>query len=464
MSPVVEARPFRAVNPATGELLREEPEHSDAEVRERLEGARAAVAAARDRPVPDRCEPLRRIAERLRVEKTRWARLMTEEMGKPIAQGEAEAEKCAAVCEWYAEHAPGLLAPERRDAGAPEAWVRWDPLGPILAIMPWNFPFWQVFRFAAPALAAGNAVLLKHAPNVPGCALALEEIFRDAATPDGIFANLFVGESRVDAIVDDPRVAGVTLTGSERAGRSVAAAAGRSLKKVVLELGGSDPFVVLEDADLARAVETAVTARTINSGQTCIAAKRFVVHRRHAEEFTSELARRMEALKVGDPLDPATQIGPLAREDLRDALHRQVRESVAAGARRVCGGEPAPGPGWWYRPTVLADVRPGMPAADEETFGPVAAVLAADDDEDAIRLANETPYGLGASLWTADAERGRRLAARIEAGCVFVNDFVKSDPRLPFGGVKRSGHGRELGREGIRELVNAKTVVVAPGP
>ncbi len=460
MNPTTGSRPFRAVNPVTGEVLREITGHDAAEVEARLAAAADAFDAWRRVPIGERCDRVRAIAGALRRRAPEFARLMAEEMGKPIAQGEGEVEKCAGLCEWVADNAPSLLAAERRDADPAEAWVRFDPLGVILAIMPWNFPFWQVFRFTAPALAAGDTVLLKHAPNVPGCALAIEEAMRDAGFPPGCFANLFVGEARADELVADPRVAGVTLTGSERAGREVGAAAGRAVKRVVLELGGSDPFVVLEDADLDRALASAAFARTMNCGQTCIAAKRFVVHRRHAGAFEEGLRRAMEALKVGDPLDPATDVGPLAREDLADALDRQVRESVAAGARLVCGGDRPAGSGWFYPPTILADVRPGMPAADEETFGPVAAILTAKDDDEAIRLANATPYGLGASVWTKDSARGREIAAQIDAGCVFVNDFVKSDPRLPFGGVKLSGYGRELGREGLREFVNAKTVVV----
>lgn len=336
--------------------------------------------------------------------------------------------------------------------------IRFDPLGVVLAIMPWNFPFWQVFRCSAPALMAGNAALLKHASNVPGCALAIEEVYRDAGLPPGLFQTLLIGPGPVEALVADARVAAVTVTGSEAAGSKVAAIAGRHLKKSVLELGGSDPFIVFGDADLEAAMVTAVQARCGNAGQSCIAAKRFIVHKGVAAAFETGLAKRFEALKVGDPLDRATQVGPLAREDLVAEIDRQVRESVARGARLLTGGQRLNRPGFFYAPTVLGDVRRGMPVADEETFGPVAAILSFRDEEEAVHIANDTAYGLGASLWTQDSARIARLVPKIEAGSVFVNGQVKSDPRLPFGGVKHSGFGRELGREGIREFVNIKTV------
>jgi len=452
---------MRSVNPANGEVVREYEETSPAEVEARLARAEKAFPAWRGASLEERTDRLRRAAAVLRGRKDEWARLMTVEMGKPIAQAEAEAEKCAWVCDFYADHAAAFLAPDPRESAARESFVRFDPIGPVLAIMPWNFPFWQVLRFAAPGLAAGNVGLLKHAPTVTGCALAIERLLAEAGFPEGTFQALVLSEARTAPVIEDPRVRGVSLTGSDRAGSVVGALAGGGLKKVVLELGGSDPFVVLADADLDRALDGAVTGRTLNSGQSCIAAKRFLVHASLAEDFARRLAERMGALRVGDPADRATEIGPLAREDLRENLDRQVRESVAKGARALCGGTPLPGPGWFYAPTVLADVRPGMPAADEETFGPVAAVLSFRDEEEAVRLANATPYGLGASVWTRDPERAKRLAPRIDAGSVFVNDFVKSDPRLPFGGVKRSGHGRELAREGILEFVNVKTVWVA---
>jgi succinate-semialdehyde dehydrogenase/glutarate-semialdehyde dehydrogenase len=450
-----------SVNPATGDVLREWEETAPDDVEARVARAVAAQAAWRDVPFAERARLLGAAADLLQERSDRYARLMTEEMGKPLGQAKAEAEKCAWVCRWYAERAERLLAPEPRESDAAEAFVRFDPLGPVLAIMPWNFPFWQVARFAAPCISAGNVALLKHAPNVCGCSVALEELFADAGFPEGVFQSLLLSNEAAAPVIADARVRGVSFTGSDRGGAQVAEIAGRSVKRIVLELGGSDPFVVLEDADLESALEGAVTARTLNSGQSCIAAKRFLVHASLEERFTEGMAERMRALVVGDPVDGATQVGPLAREDLRENLARQVRESVAKGARVLCGGAAVAGPGWYWEPTVLAGVRPGMPAADEETFGPVAAVLAFADDDEAVRLANDTPYGLGASVWSADAERAKRLAARIDAGSVFVNDFVKSDPRLPFGGVKRSGHGRELSVEGIREFVNVKTVVVA---
>jgi succinate-semialdehyde dehydrogenase/glutarate-semialdehyde dehydrogenase len=451
---------FETVNPATGESIRSHDEHSDGEVEKRLELAVEGFAAWREAGLGERAERLRAVSRLLRQGKERLGLLATQEMGKPLAEAAAEVEKCAWACDWYAEHAAELLAPEPRASDARESSVRFEPLGPLLAIMPWNFPFWQVFRFAAPALAAGNTVLLKPAPNVPACALAIEGLFEEAGFPGGSFQTLFIAVPAAGRLIADPRIRGVTLTGSDRAGASVGEAAGRAVKKVVLELGGSDPFLVLEDADVESAAQAAVAGRMVNSGQSCIAAKRFIVHRRHRERFEDLLRDRMERLAVGDPLSAETQVGPLARLDLLENLDRQVKESIARGARLLTGGERLRRPGFFYAPTVLADVRPGMAVADEETFGPVAPVLEARDEEEAVALANATPYGLGASIWTRDGERAKRLAARLEAGFVAVNGLVKSDPRLPFGGVKRSGYGRELSREGIREFVNVKTVVV----
>jgi succinate-semialdehyde dehydrogenase/glutarate-semialdehyde dehydrogenase len=386
---------------------------------------------------------------------------MALEMGKPLPQGEAEAEKCAWACDYYAEHAERFLADEPRETDASKAFVRFDPIGPVLAIMPWNFPFWQVFRFAAPALMAGNAGLLKHAPNVTRCALEIEAIFREAGFPEGLFRSLILSNEAAAQVIADPRVRAVTLTGSDRAGSQVAGHAGRHLKKTVLELGGSDPFIVLEDADVEQAARTAAEARLLNSGQSCIAAKRFIVVEPVADRFLDAFVPAMRARRMGDPLAPETQIGPQARHDLRANLHRQVEESVRRGARLLLGGSIPEGPGFFYPPSVLAAVEEGMPAFDEEVFGPVAAVIRVKDEPQAVRVANASRYGLGASVWTAEAVRGERLARELEVGSVFVNGLVKSDPRLPFGGVKLSGYGRELSEYGLKEFVNIKTVWVA---
>ena len=452
---------FQSINPATGEVLETFEETTPDALARILESADAASRQWRRRPVTERAERLRAAARVLRERKDAYARTMALEMGKPLAQGVAEAEKCAWVCDYYAEHATRMLADESRQTDASRSYVRFDAIGPVLAIMPWNFPFWQVFRFAAPALAAGNAGILKHAPNVFRCALEIEEVFREAGFPEGLFRAVFLSNEAAGRVIADARVSAVTLTGSDRAGSQVAEQAGRHLKKTVLELGGSDPFIVLEDADLARAATSAAEARLINSGQSCIAAKRFIVVERVADRFLERFTDEMRARKVGDPLDAATQVGPQARLDLRENLHRQVQESVQRGARLVLGGQLPAGRGAFYPPTVLVAVEPGMPAFDQETFGPVAAVIRAKDEADAIRLANASPYGLGASVWTADTQRGERVAGEIEAGSVFVNGLVKSDPRLPFGGVKRSGYGRELSEYGLREFVNVKTVWVA---
>jgi succinate-semialdehyde dehydrogenase / glutarate-semialdehyde dehydrogenase len=451
---------MQVINPATEEAIDDIPEHDEAEVQARLFQAEQAFLSWRAFSFAERAEPLRRAADLLREDRDRYARLMTAEMGKPLAASEGEVDKCSWVCDFYAEHAPRFLADEAVATDAARSFIAYQPLGPVLAIMPWNFPFWQVFRFLAPALMAGNVGLLKHAANVPGCALAIEEVFREAGFPEGVMSTLLVSSGRVAGLIRHPAVRAVTLTGSERAGMEVAAEAGRCLKKTVLELGGSDPFVVLDDADPAEAARQAAKARTINAGQSCIAAKRFIVDETIADRFEDELVRVMEGLCVGDPLERGTEVGPLARRDLLDDLDGQVRRTVEAGARLLTGGERLPGPGWYYAPTVLAGVQPGMAAFDEETFGPVAAVTRARDTAEAIELANRSRYGLGASLWTGDPARGERLAADIEAGLVFVNGAVKSDPRLPFGGVKSSGYGRELAAVGIREFVNVKTVWV----
>ena len=453
--------PLQSINPATGKLLKNWAEHSVAQVDASVVKAHEAFRAWRRTGFSERSRLLLRTAEILRADKNRQARMMCEEMGKPILQAKAEIEKCAMVCIHYAENAEKILAPEAVAIEAEASYVRFDPLGPILAVMPWNFPFWQVFRFAAPALMAGNVCLLKHASNVQGCAAAIEEIFRQAGFPEYVFANLRVGSAQVAALIAHPLVQAVTLTGSEQAGHQVAEQAGRNLKKAVLELGGSDPFIVLADAPMESCLATAVNARMINNGQSCIAAKRFIVEAKILDRFRSEFVAAVSALKVGDPLDESNDLGPLARADLVDELERQVRESVRHGARILTGGtRMIDRPGFYFQPTVLGDVQPGMPAYDEELFGPVAALISARDAEDAVRIANDTPFGLGASIWTRDLNQGEKLTAAIEAGMVFINGLVRSDPRLPFGGVKRSGFGRELSHYGIKEFVNIKTVVI----
>ncbi|MGD1275919.1 MAG: NAD-dependent succinate-semialdehyde dehydrogenase [Tepidisphaeraceae bacterium] len=452
---------MRAINPATEETVAEYPEHTWPQIEQACAATRSAFALWRNTPLEQRCRLMRQAAALLRQRRSELAKLMTCEMGKPITAGEAEVDKCAAACDYFAQNATKFLAPLEIASDASRSYVRFEPLGPILAIMPWNFPLWQVFRFAAAALVAGNVVLLKHAPNVPGCALAIERLAAEAGFPRGVLAALLVSDNAVaEQIVSHPAIAAVTLTGSERAGSAVAAAAGRALKKTVMELGGSDPFIVLADADVPSVAAAAAQARCINNGQSCIAAKRFIVEAPIAEEFESALAAAMSAMKVGDPLDRATQIGPLARLDLLENLHRQVQTSIDQGARLLCGGRRLPGKGFFYQPTVLADVHPGMAAFDEETFGPVAAVTRAVDVDDAIHLANESRYGLGVSLWTKNVDRAQALAARLDGGCVFINGMVQSDPRLPFGGIKSSGWGRELSEFGMREFVNIKTVWV----
>ncbi|ADI13279.1 NAD-dependent succinate-semialdehyde dehydrogenase [Truepera radiovictrix] len=451
-----------STNPATGETLAHYPVMSAAEVQEAIAEAHAAFEVWRTWPVRRRAEPMRRAALLLRDEVAAQARLISEEMGKPIKQARAEVEKCAWVCDYYAEHAEALLAPQRVQTDAYKSFVSYRPLGVVLAVMPWNFPLWQTFRFAAPSLMAGNGALLKHAPNVTGCALATEALLRRAGFPEGLFRALRIEVDQVEGVLDHPHVVAATLTGSTRAGAAVAALAGARLKKTVLELGGSDPYVILEDAELELAVEACAVGRLQNSGQSCIAAKRFIVVAPLVERFTERLVARFRACCMGDPRDEATELGPQAREDLREALHRQVTRSVEAGAELLLGGTLPEGPGYFYPATVLGGVRPGMPAFDEETFGPVAAIVRAEDEEEAIALANRSPYGLGAAVFTRDRSRGERIAEeRLEAGSCFVNAFVRSDPRLPFGGIKRSGYGRELAAFGIHEFVNVKTVYVA---
>jgi succinate-semialdehyde dehydrogenase/glutarate-semialdehyde dehydrogenase len=444
-----------------GKLVREYPEAGDAEVRKILLEASCAFAGWRTTSFTTRAAKMRAAADRLDARKDELARLMAVEMGKPLAAGRSELEKCAAACRFYADKAESFLAEQPIATEASRSFVTFNPLGGVLAVMPWNFPFWQVFRFAAPALMAGNVGLLKHASNVTGCALAIEAVFREAGFPEPAFRTLLVGSERVGPIIDAPEVKAVTLTGSTPAGRSVAARAGAALKKTVLELGGSDPYVVLEDADLEAAADACVSSRLINSGQSCIAAKRFIVVEPVRRRFEDLFVEKMRARKMGDPLEPGVDVGPLARHDLRDSVHEQVEASVNAGARLLLGGKPPAGAGAFYPPTVLTEVRKGMTAFDEEIFGPVAAIVPAQDELDAINLANDSPFGLGAAVFTRDAARGERIAAEsLEAGSCFVNAFVRSDPRLPFGGVKESGYGRELADYGIREFVNVKTVYV----
>ena len=456
------------VNPATGERLAEYPAFSDAEVDAALDRAAAAQTGWAALTFAERAAVLRRTAEVLRAEWEDLALLVTQEMGKPLAEARAEVEKCATACDYYAEHAGEFLTEQPVATNADRSWIGYEPVGLVLAVMPWNFPLWQVLRFAAPALMAGNAALLKHSPNTTGCALAVERVLVAAGAPEGLFTALVVAEPEVPAVtrrlIQDPRIGAVTITGSERAGRAVGAAAGNAIKKSVLELGGSDPLVVLADADLARVAALAARGRLLNAGQSCISPKRLVVDAAVVEEFTRLLVAEVERLTVGDPEAPGTDVGPMAREDLLEGVHRQVEASVAAGARLLAGGSRLQGPGCFYAPTVLADVRPGMPAHDEEVFGPVAAVIAVDGDEEAVRVANDTRFGLGASVWTADPQRGISVARRIRSGAAFVNAVVASDVRLPFGGTRASGYGRELAAAGIREFVNVRTWWVLDAP
>lgn len=451
-----------SVDPATGKTIHEYATVSDAEAQQMVGAAHEAFLGWRETRFEDRAAALGRAAALLRDEQDVLGRLISAEMGKPLRQAVAEIQKCAWGCEYYAAHAAEMLASEAVETDARKSFVSYRPLGVVLAIMPWNFPFWQVFRFAAPNLMAGNAGLLKHAENVTGCALAIEDLLKRAGFPEGLFRTLVIETSQVEKLLDHPKVVAATLTGSTRAGKAVASQAGARLKKTVLELGGSDPYLILEDADLELAVKACTTGRLQNSGQSCIAAKRFIVVASQKEAFEGALLESMKAYKMGDPMDETTDLGPLARLDLRDALHEQVQRSVAAGAKLLLGGTLPDGPGAFYPPTLLTDVTEGMPAFDEETFGPVAAVIRAEDEEDAIRLANSSLYGLGAAVFTRNVAQGERIANfRLEAGSCFVNAFVKSDPRLPFGGVKGSGYGRELSLIGIREFVNVKTVYIA---
>jgi succinate-semialdehyde dehydrogenase/glutarate-semialdehyde dehydrogenase len=454
---------FTVINPATGKAAREYKATSRNEAHAAIERAHEAFLKWRRESFAARAVPMRRAAQILRDRAHDYGKLMAEEMGKPIRDGILEAQKCALGCDFYAENAERFLTRQMVEQGAKTSFVVFQPIGVVLAVMPWNFPFWQVFRFAAPALMAGNAGVLKHASNVPGSALAIAGILREAGFPQGLFETVLVGSRDVDDLIAHPKVRAVTLTGSTPAGRAVAAKAGSVLKKTVLELGGSDPYLILDDVDVEFAAAASAKGRLVNSGQSCIAAKRFIVLSPLLRRFEESLVRHMQAAKVGDPMDAATEIGPLAREDLRDDLHRQVEDSIRLGARRLCGGEIPNGPGAFYPPTVLSSVTKGMPAYDEEMFGPVAAVIEAKNVSEAVRIANDSEFGLGGGVFTRDLELGERLAVEeIESGLVFVNGTVVSDPRLPFGGVKDSGYGRELASFGIQEFVNIKTVVVAP--
>jgi succinate-semialdehyde dehydrogenase/glutarate-semialdehyde dehydrogenase len=453
--------PIRTVNPASEEPLETHPELTKAELEQALVRAARAFEAWRRTPIAERAGALRRAAALLRAEKTELARHAALEMGKPIAQGEAEVEKCAWACDFYADLGPSMLEVEPVATDAARSYVRFDPLGPLLAVMPWNFPYWQVFRAAAPALVAGNTVLLKHASNVPRCALSIQDLLGRAGLLPGAFQTLLVGSGAVDAIIAHEAVRAVTLTGSEPAGRAVAAAAGRALKKTVLELGGSDPFIVLDDVDVEAVARQAAAARTQNAGQSCIAAKRFVVMEAVADRFGEAFRSALEALVVGDPLDRATQVGPLARADLLEELAGQVGRAVQRGAKLLCGGARVPRRGFFYAPTLLTELDAASPVLVEETFGPVAALVRVRSEDEAVAVANASRFGLGATLWSGDPARAEALAPRIEAGCVTVNGILRSDPRLPFGGIKDSGYGRELSSYGLREFVNIKSVMVS---
>jgi succinate-semialdehyde dehydrogenase / glutarate-semialdehyde dehydrogenase len=450
-----------SINPATGETLREFSALTAQQIEQKLQLAAGVFQTYRRTSFAERSRMMMRAAEILESEKPSFGKTMTTEMGKPLTAAIGEAEKCAWVCRYYAENAERHLADEIVETNAKKSYVKFQPLGPVLAVMPWNFPFWQVFRFAAPALMAGNVGLLKHSSNVPECALAIEDIFRRAGFPEGAFQTLLIGSDAVEGILKDRRVVAATLTGSEPAGRSVAGTCGKEIKKTVLELGGSDPFIVMPSADFETAVTTAVKARTINNGQSCIAAKRFIVAAEIYDKFEERFVSEMKALRLGDPMDESTQIGPLAMPQIRDDLVEQVKKAVDSGARVLTGGNKLDGPGNFYEPTVLVNVDPSSPVSCEEIFGPVAMLFPAANIDEAIRLANATSFGLGASAWTNAANEQAKFIEEIESGSVFINGMVASDPRLPFGGVKNSGYGRELGEFGIREFVNIKTVWIA---
>lgn len=451
---------MKSVNPATGKLIQSFEELSDGALESRIERAALTFKQNRNTSFAERAAKMQRAADVLIAQRARFAEIMTLEVGKPITAARAEVDKCAWVCRYYAEHAERFLADEEIITDAQKSFIAYQPMGVVLAIMPWNFPFWQVFRFAAPALMAGNAALLKHASNVPRSALAIEQVLLEAGFAQGTFQTLLIGSDRVERLIDDDRIGAITLTGSEAAGSAVARRAGQRIKKTVLELGGSDPFIVMPSADLANAAITAVKARTINNGQSCIAAKRFIVHESVADEFEARMVDAMEQLLIGDPMDEDTDIGPLATEKILNDLHDQVVRSVAAGAKLVLGGQRIDMPGYYYEPTILRDIPRAAAAFHEELFGPVASIFRVASIDEAIEIANATTFGLGSAAWTDDANEQQRFIREIEAGQVFINGMVASDPRLPFGGVKRSGYGRELSVAGIREFVNVKTVYI----
>jgi succinate-semialdehyde dehydrogenase/glutarate-semialdehyde dehydrogenase len=453
---------IQSVNPTTGDVIETFEPYNAGLIDQALDGAHAAFCQWRETTFTERAEVLRRVAAYLRTHRADMARIATLEMGKPITESEAEVEKCAWNCDFFADHAEQFLADEPVRTNATESYVEFLPLGVVLAVMPWNFPYWQVFRFAAPALMAGNTAILKHASNVSRCALEIERVFRESGLPAGAFRTLLIPGNEVDRLIADPRIAAVTLTGSEAAGVAVASASGHALKKAVLELGGSDPFVVLADADLDAAAQTATRARFQNTGQSCIAAKRFIVEAAVYDAFVERFVANAARLRVGNPMERETQIGPVVRGDQRDILHDQIQKTAHMGARIALGGESLPGKGYFYKPTVVTDVTPDMPMFRDETFGPAAAVIRARDADHAVALANDSAFGLGGNLWTRDIGHGRKLARRIESGNVFINGMTASDPRLPFGGVKRSGYGRELSAFGIREFVNIQTVWIGP--
>ncbi|MEO7454092.1 MAG: NAD-dependent succinate-semialdehyde dehydrogenase [Fimbriimonadales bacterium] len=452
---------LNATNPSTGEVIAEYPLLEPQEVFQRLRKSAEAFEGWSSTSFSGRAKCFKRLAKLLKSREDKYAALITQEMGKPITQSRAEIQKCAWGCEHFAENSERYLEPEVIDTGSSYSGVVFEPLGAILAVMPWNFPFWQVFRFAAPTLMAGNVGLLKHASDVPGCSLAIHDAFLDAGFPDGVFQSLLVRNSAVKDLIKHPAVKAVSLTGSERAGRVVASEAGAAIKKCVLELGGSDPFIVLDDADLEKTIDGAVTGRMQNTGQSCIAAKRFFVTKKISKSFIDGFAKRVKAMRVGDPMDEDTEIGPIVREDLLDELDAIVKASVERGAEVVCGGKRVDRKGFYFEPTILAKVEPGMEVFDEETFGPIASVTVVRSADEAVALANQTRFGLGASIWTQNVNEAKLLAGRIDAGSVFINGIVKSDPRLPFGGIKASGYGRELSVAGIREFANAKTLWIA---